>query len=138
MSFIDLFISFEGRIGRRAFWLGTGAVALLLWIIERFAIRLDLLHAAEIIAFAGAFAIYPWAALAAKRAVDRNRPRATGIAMVVGTVLLSLIGKAVSGGMPASFLGYLAALLWLVSFVDLGLMPSAPARIALSQDARAC
>jgi uncharacterized membrane protein YhaH (DUF805 family) len=137
MPFIDLFISFEGRIGRKAFWLGTGAVALALWIIERLATRLDAVHAPEIIAFAGAFAIYPWAALAAKRAVDRNRPRATGIAMVIGTVMLSLIAKAVSGGAPASLMGYAAAVLWLVSFVDLGLMPSAPARLALPEDARA-
>jgi uncharacterized membrane protein YhaH (DUF805 family) len=137
MTSFDLFISFEGRIGRKAFWLGTGAIALLLWIIERLATRLDLLHGPEIIAFAATFAIYPWAALAAKRAVDRNRPRATGIAMVVGTVLLSLIAKAVSGGAPASIIGYAAAMLWLVSLIDLGLMPSAPARLALPEDARA-
>lgn len=137
MQPIDLFISFEGRIGRGAFWLGTAAVALLLWIIERVAMRLDLLHGPEIIAFAGTFAIYPWAALAAKRAVDRNRPRAAGVAMVIGTVLLSLIAKAVSGGASASVMGYVAAVLWLVSFVDLGLMPSAPVRDALPGEARA-
>lgn len=134
MAFLDLFISFEGRIGRKTFWLGTGAVALALWVIERLAMWLDASHAPQIIAFAGAFAIYPWSALAAKRAVDRNRPRATGIAMVIGTVLLSLIAKAVSGGAPASFMGYLAAGLWLVSFVDLGLMPSARERAALSRE----
>lgn len=137
MQLIDLFISFDGRIGRRAFWLGTAGVALALWAIERLATRAELAHGAEIIAFAGAFAIYPWAALAAKRATDRNRPRATGIAMVIGTVLLSLIAKAVSGGAPASVMGYLAAALWLVSLVDLGLMPSAPARPALHEDAAA-
>lgn len=136
-SVIDLFISFEGRIGRKAFWLGTGGVALTLWIIERLAHRLDALQAPAIIAFCGAFAIYPWAALAAKRAADRNRPRLAGIALVIGTVLLALIGKAVSAGAPASIFSYLSLVCWIVSLVDLGLMPSTAGKVALSPEEKA-
>lgn len=137
MSLIDLFISFDGRIGRKAFWLGTGAVALCLWLLERIVMRMEFSHAAELIAFAGAFAVYPWSALAAKRATDRNRSRLSGIALVIGTVFLAMIGQALTGGASTSIFGILSFLLWLICVIDLGLMPAAPAAMALSPDMRA-
>ena len=59
MHVIQWFISFEGRIGRGPFWLGNAVVALALFLIERFTIKSGIASAAQIIAFSGAFALYP-------------------------------------------------------------------------------
>lgn len=66
MSPIRLFTDLDGRIGLRSFWLGTATVALALLTIQRVAPQLTApATAAMVIAFAKAFALFPWCALAA-------------------------------------------------------------------------
>lgn len=73
MSLVRLFTDFHGRIGLRTFWLGSIAVALTLLATERTILLLaDRPYATATIAFIKAFALFPWAALAAKRATDRG------------------------------------------------------------------
>jgi uncharacterized membrane protein YhaH (DUF805 family) len=128
---IALLIDFDGRIGRAAFWLGTALVALALALVEKAAARHAGAHAAQLVAFCGAFALFPWTALAAKRAADRGRPRLYGIGLVAAIVLLGL-GSRLAEAATAQALDTLALLLWLVALVDLGLMPAgdAPAAVA--------
>ena len=80
MSLIRLFSDFDGRIGLRTFWLGSIAVALTLLAIQRTVpLLVGYRDAIMIVAFVKAFALFPWAALAAKRATDRGlRDRAAG------------------------------------------------------------
>lgn len=125
MSFVRLLTDFDGRIGLRGFWLGSAVVALTLLEVQQLAPRLANRHAADqIIAFAGAFALFPWAALAAKRATDRGSSALFGIALVCAIVLPGQL-KSYLSIIWAPSLDTVALLAWCVALVDLGLMPSA-------------
>lgn len=125
MSLVRLFSDFDGRIGLRAFWFGSIAVALMLIAIQHIAPLLaDHHHAASIIAFAKAFALFPWAALAAKRATDRGSTPLFGILLICAIVLPELLRPIMPFGWRPS-LEAIATMAWVVAFIDLGLMPSA-------------
>jgi uncharacterized membrane protein YhaH (DUF805 family) len=126
MSLIRLFTAIEGRIGLAPFWLGSIAVAVSLLLIERVAPQLAPFHAATIVAFAKAFALFPWAALAAKRAVDRGSAPLFGILLVCAIVLPGELKPAMSSAWMPS-LDTISLIAWVVALVDLGLMPGARA-----------
>jgi len=123
MSAIRLFTDIDGRIGLRQFWLGSIALALCLLAIQWGAPRLtDRQSAAMIVVFANTFALFPWAALAAKRATDRGGSSFFGILLVCAIVLprelQPLLGYAWAPSLVA-----ISTMAWLVALVDLGLMP---------------
>ncbi|WP_377845729.1 hypothetical protein [Bosea sp. UC22_33] len=125
MSLVRLFSDFEGRIGLRTFWLGSIAVALTLLAIERTLPLLVDRHATiTTIAFLKAFALFPWAALAAKRANDRGSTPLFGILLICAIVLPDHLRPLISIGWRPS-LEAIATMAWVVAFIDLGLMPSA-------------
>jgi uncharacterized membrane protein YhaH (DUF805 family) len=125
MSLVRLFTDFHGRIGLRSFWLGSIAVALMLFAVQRAAPLLSPPQdAAEVIAFAKAFALFPWAALAAKRAIDRGSTSLFGILLVCAIVLPEQLRPLLSIGWRPS-LEAISTMAWVVAFIDLGLMPSA-------------
>lgn len=124
MSLFRLFSSLEGRIGPAPFWLGSVAVALALLLIERAAHRLLPFDAATVIAFTRAFALFPLAALAAKRAVDRGGAPTFGIVLVCAIVLPAELKPALSFAWGPS-LDTISLIAWVVALFDLGLMPGA-------------
>lgn len=125
MSLIRLFTDLEGRIGLRAFWLGTATVAITLFAIERLAPRwTDPATALTIVTFAKVFALFPWSALAAKRAQDRGGSSLFGILLVWAIVLPEQMLPLVPFGWRPS-LEAIGTIAWVVAFIDLGLMPSA-------------
>jgi uncharacterized membrane protein YhaH (DUF805 family) len=125
MSLVRLFSDFDGRIGLRAFWLGSIAVALTLLAIERTVPLLADRHATiVIVAFVKAFALFPWAALAAKRANDRGSTPLFGILLICAIVLPEQLRLIMPFGWRPS-LEAIATMAWVVAFIDLGLMPSA-------------
>jgi uncharacterized membrane protein YhaH (DUF805 family) len=125
MSLVRLFSDFDGRIGLRAFWLGSIAVALTLLAIERTVPLLADRHATiVIVAFVKAFALFPWAALAAKRATDRGSTPLFGILLICAIVLPEQLRPIMPFGWRPS-LEAIATMAWVVAFIDLGLMPSA-------------
>lgn len=125
MSPIRLFTDLEGRIGLRSFWLGTATVALALFAIQRAAPQLtDPATAAMVIAFAKTFALFPWCALAAKRAQDRGGSSLFGILLICAIVLPEQMLAHVPFGWRPS-LEAIGTIAWVVAFIDLGLMPSA-------------
>lgn len=127
MSLIRLFTDFHGRIGLRTFWLGSIAVALTLLAIERTALRFASHNdAAMIITFVKAFALFPWAALAAKRASDRGSTPLFGILLICAIVLPDHLRLVMPFGWRPS-LEAIATMAWVVAFIDLGLLPSAKA-----------
>jgi uncharacterized membrane protein YhaH (DUF805 family) len=127
MSIVRLLSDFEGRIGRLPFWFGSALVALALAAIERAApMLLNRVPAAQVIAFASAFALFPWAALAAKRATDRGSVPLFGILLICAIVLPGLAKPLLSVAWGPS-LDTIVLLAWIVALVDLGLMPAAPA-----------
>ena len=138
MSLFRLFTDLDGRIGLRQFWLGSIALALVLLALQWLAPHLtDQPTAASIVAFAKAFALFPWVALAAKRATDRGGSSLFGIvlvcAIVLPTELRPLVGYAWRPSLEA-----ISTIAWLIALVDLGLMPSAePDRALAAQEAAA-
>jgi uncharacterized membrane protein YhaH (DUF805 family) len=123
MSAIRLFTDLDGRIGLRQFWLGSIVLALCLLAIQWGASQVtDRYVAAKIAAFANAFALFPWSALAAKRATDRGGSPLFGILLVCAIVLprelQPLLGYAWAPSLVA-----ISTMAWLVALVDLGLMP---------------
>jgi uncharacterized membrane protein YhaH (DUF805 family) len=128
MSLTRLFSDFDGRIGLRAFWLGSLTVALTLFAIQRVtALLADHDDARVIVAFANAFALFPWAALAAKRATDRGSTPLFGILLICAIVLPEQLRPFLSIGWRPS-LEAISTMAWVVAFVDLGLLPSAAER----------
>jgi uncharacterized membrane protein YhaH (DUF805 family) len=70
MNWIDLFISFDGRIGRKWFWIGTGAIA-----AAEFVGLIVALYAGDVPAEGVLLLfLYPQFAVAVKRGHDRNFP----------------------------------------------------------------
>ena len=125
MSLIRLFCDLDGRIGLRAFWLGSAAIALTLLAMQKIAPQLtEPQNARTIVAFAGAFALLPWAALAAKRATDRGGSSLFGIFLIFAIVLPEHLRLYLPFGWRPS-LEAISTIAWVIAFVDLGLMPSA-------------
>lgn len=124
MSLFRLLTDFDGRIGLRQFWLGSAIVALTLWAIQHWAPQLLGRDTRQLIAFANAFALFPWAALAAKRATDRGGSSLFGILLVCAIVLPEHLKPILSAAWEPS-LDTIALIAWVVALVDLGLMPSA-------------
>lgn len=123
MSAIRLFTDLDGRIGLRQFWLGSIALALCLLAVQWGAPRLMDWHSAKMaVAFANAFALFPWAALAAKRAADRGGSSLFGIFLVC-TIVLPREVQPLLGYSWAPSLIAISTMAWLVALVDLGLMP---------------
>ena len=123
MSFFRLFTDFEGRIGLRRFWLGSALVALALLGVQKLAPTLFFFHAEKVIAFANAFALFPWAALAAKRATDRGSAPLYGIVLICTIVLPGQLQPWLPFAWAPS-LDTVSLIAWLFALVDLGLMPS--------------
>lgn len=121
MSVIRLLTDIDGRIGLAAFWLGNVLVVLGVYALQQAGLWVGGLAGDRIGAFAGAFALFPWAALAAKRATDRGRPRLYGIGLVCAIVLLGLAQPHFPG--KEQTLALAASLLWLIALVDLGVLP---------------
>jgi uncharacterized membrane protein YhaH (DUF805 family) len=124
MSLVRLFTAIEGRIGLAPFWLGSVAVAFVLLLVERAAQHLVPFDANRVVAFAYAFALFPLAALAAKRAVDRGSAPVFGILLVCAIVLPGELKPALSSAWAPS-LDTISLIAWIVALVDLGLMPGA-------------
>lgn len=125
MSPIRLSTDLEGRIGLKSFWLGTVVLALALFTFQRIAPQLtDPATATMATAFAKSFALFPWSALAAKRARDRGGSSLFGILLVWAIVLPEQMLPHVPFGWRPS-LEAIGTIAWVVAFIDLGLMPSA-------------
>lgn len=123
MSAIRLFTDLDGRIGLRQFWLGSIALALCLLAVQWAAPQLtDKYTAAKIVAFANAFALFPWSVLAAKRATDRGGSSMFGILLVCAIVLPREVQPLLGYAWAPSLIA-ISTMAWLVALVDLGLMP---------------
>lgn len=138
MSFIRLFTDLDGRIGLRQFWLGSIALALCLLAVQWAAPYLvDKAAAISVVAFSKAFALFPWAALAAKRATDRGGSALFGIFLVCAIVLPTELRPLADYAWRPS-LEAISTIAWLIALVDLGLMPSVePDRALAAQEAAA-
>jgi uncharacterized membrane protein YhaH (DUF805 family) len=95
MNVSNLFLSFQGRIGRMQFWIGTVVVevlaAALQWLLgvpistDDFDLRL------RVIAFViGLISLYPMAAIAVKRLHDRDKP-GTYVWVLLAAFVVSLV-----------------------------------------------
>lgn len=125
MSLIRLFTDLDGRIGLRAFWFGTAAVAITLFTLQRLMPQLaSPATALAVVTFAKVFALFPWSALAAKRAQDRGGSALFGILLVWTIVLPEQMLPFVPFGWRPS-LEAIGTIAWVIAFIDLGLMPSA-------------
>ncbi|HEV7261236.1 MAG TPA: hypothetical protein VGN82_25890 [Bosea sp. (in: a-proteobacteria)] len=124
MSLFRLLTDFDGRIGLGRFWLGSALVAFALLGVRQTAPALFYFEAEKIIAFAQAFALFPWAALAAKRAADRGSAPLYGILLVCAIVLPGQLQPWLPYAWAPS-LETVSLIAWLFALVDLGLMPSA-------------
>ncbi|WP_186418311.1 DUF805 domain-containing protein [Bosea sp. CS1GBMeth4] len=133
MSPIRLFTDFDGRIGLRQFWLGSIALALCLLAIQWGAAQAtDKYTGAKIAAFANAFALFPWAALAAKRAADRGGSSLFGILLVCAIVLPGEL-RPILGYVWDPSLVAISTIAWLIALVDLGLMPGVDQKESLAE-----
>ncbi|MGE7470772.1 DUF805 domain-containing protein [Bosea sp. NPDC003192] len=136
MSVVRLFTDLDGRIGLRPFWLGSIALAFGLLTIQWAAVNLlDKRSAAMTVAFINVFALFPWSALAAKRAADRGGSPLFGIFLVCAIVLprelQPLLGYAWAPSLVA-----ISTMAWLIALVDLGLMPGAGGDAPLAEQSR--
>lgn len=125
MSLIRLFTDLDGRIGRRRFWFGSIALALCLLVLQWVSPQLTDKHTATaVVAFANAFALFPWVALAAKRATDRGGSSLFGILLVCAIVLPTEFHPLLHYAWRPS-LEAISTIAWLIALVDLGMMPGA-------------
>jgi uncharacterized membrane protein YhaH (DUF805 family) len=133
MSLFRLLTDFDGRIGLTRFWLGSALVAFALLGVQKAAPALFFFEAEKIVAFAQAFALFPWAALAAKRAVDRGSSGLYGIVLICAIVLPGQIQPWLPHAWAPS-LDTVSLIAWLFALVDLGLMPSVQGGAPLAAD----
>ncbi|MCZ8036201.1 MAG: DUF805 domain-containing protein [Novosphingobium sp.] len=124
MTLFRLLADFDGRIGLGRFWLGSAVVALALFGIQQAAPAVFGHDAGRAVAFAQAFALFPWAALAAKRATDRGSSGLYGILLICAIVLPGQLRPVLPLAWAPS-LDTISLIAWLFALVDLGLMPSA-------------
>jgi uncharacterized membrane protein YhaH (DUF805 family) len=79
MDIRNLLLSFQGRIGRAQYWLGTLAIAAIEWALQ-WALGVPLLgntsdlRLRAVIFAVGLILLYPTAAIAVKRLHDRSQP----------------------------------------------------------------
>jgi uncharacterized membrane protein YhaH (DUF805 family) len=132
-----LFFAFEGRIGRRAFWIGGIVIALVLALADTIMRRkFGLATAASASFLMSVIAAYPMAALAAKRGLDRGRSAFWGVglvlALVVGSLVTALATRWLVVHAPPllTLLRLGAGMLWLILLIDLGMVGSAQDKIA--------
>ncbi|HEV2553582.1 MULTISPECIES: DUF805 domain-containing protein [unclassified Bosea (in: a-proteobacteria)] len=123
MTLFRLLADFDGRIGPGRFWLGSVVVALALFGIQQAAPAVFGHDAERAVAFAQAFALFPWAALAAKRATDRGSSGLYGILLICAIVLPGQLQPLLPIAWAPS-LDTISLIAWLFALVDLGLMPS--------------
>ena len=133
MSIFRLLTDFDGRIGLGRFWLGSALVAFALLGVRQTAPALLGHGGDQAVAFAQAFALFPWAALAAKRAVDRGSSAIYGILLICAIVLPGQIQPWLPYAWAAS-LDTVSLIAWLFALIDLGLMPSAQESEPLAAD----
>lgn len=133
MSLFRLFTDFDGRIGLGRFWLGSALMALCLYGAQLLAPSLFGPSAKQAVAFAQAFALFPWAALAAKRATDRGSAPLYGILLICAIVLPEQIKPWLPFAWEPS-LDTVSLIAWLFALVDLGLMPSVKGQQPLAAD----
>lgn len=138
MSLFRLFTDLDGRIGLRQFWLGSLALTLCLLAVQWVAPYLvDKPTAISVVAFSKAFALFPWAALAAKRATDRGGSALFGIFLVCAIVLPTELRPHLDYAWRPS-LEAISTIAWLIALVDLGLMPGVGSdRVLAAQGAAA-
>lgn len=122
MPLYRLLTDFDGRIGLRSFWFGSAIVAVALYAIQLAAPLVSPDHARQITAIAGALALFPWAALAAKRAADRGSASIFGILLVCAIVLPGQL-KLYLPVIWAPSLTTITLIAWVVALIDLGLLP---------------
>jgi uncharacterized membrane protein YhaH (DUF805 family) len=133
MSILRLYSDFDGRIGLRQFWLGSILLALALTAVQWAAPQLTDPRTGKLIAaFVNAFALFPWASLAAKRASDRGGSSLFGILLVCAIVLPKQLQPHLGFTWGPS-LEAISTIAWFVALVDLGLMPGV-ARTEPAQD----
>lgn len=124
MTLVRLFSDLDGRIGLRSFWLGSAMIAFTLFALQKIVPQVAAPQTARtIVAFASAFALFPWAALAAKRAADRGSSPFFGILLICAIVLPEHLRLYMSFGWRPS-LEAISTIAWVIALVDLGLMPS--------------
>ncbi|MFN3674024.1 MAG: DUF805 domain-containing protein [Bosea sp. (in: a-proteobacteria)] len=121
MTLIRLLTDLDGRIGRTSFWIGSIVVALGVFALQKLGGQIGGLAGDRLGAFVGAFALFPWAALAAKRAADRGFPRVYGIGLVSAIVLLGLAEPLIDRGLKPTLIS-ITTLIWLLALIDLGLL----------------
>jgi uncharacterized membrane protein YhaH (DUF805 family) len=126
MTLYRLLTDFDGRIGLASFWFGSAIVAATLYAIQLAAPLVSPEHAKQIVAISGAFALFPWAALAAKRASDRGSASIFGILLVCAIVLPAQL-KLYLPVIWAPSLLTITLIAWVVALIDLGLLPGRPA-----------
>lgn len=133
MSLFRLLTDFDGRIGLGRFWLGSALVTFALLGVQQTAPMLFGHNAAAAVAFAQSFALFPWAALAAKRATDRGSSALYGIVLICTIVLPGQIQPWLPYAWAPS-LDTVSLIAWLFALVDLGLMPPVQGGEALAAD----
>jgi uncharacterized membrane protein YhaH (DUF805 family) len=124
-----LCLSFDGRIPRLPFWIGTIAINIVGLAADSVATALGGYGLSAVVALA---LLYPALAVAAKRAHDRGRSETILIFFFLPAFLISLfqvLGYLEGGGPMGPVLGLLgvwlvAAMIWML--IDFGLMRGQP------------
>ena len=137
MNVGNLFLGFEGRIGRAPYWLGTLAVAAAEWAL-RWALGVPLLgntpdqRLRAVIFAIGLISLYPTAAIAVKRLHDRNQP-AKYVWLLLAAYSVALLGDLFGYFDDPDRLGYagwiaigFVGIVGLAFFIELGFRRGKP------------
>jgi uncharacterized membrane protein YhaH (DUF805 family) len=131
MNLSHLFVSFEGRISRLQFWLGTIAVTVLASVVQ-WALGVPIMETApdfrgRVIAFViGLISLYPTIAIAVKRLHDRNQPGTYAWLLVIAfaVALLGELFGYFEESVRVTFIGWVAvafvAVILLAFLIELG------------------
>lgn len=143
----NLFLSFQGRIGRARFWLGTLAVAAVEWALQ-WMLGVPLLgntpdQRLRAVVFAiGLISLYPTAAIAVKRLHDRNQP-GKYVWLLLAAYCVALLGDLFGyfdDPDHLSFVGWVAiafvGIIGLAFFIELGFRRSSPGANEYGPDPR--
>ena len=135
IDFNRLYLTFDGRIARREFWIGLLgiAVAMIVLLILISLIFGPLSFVARLLLFICQVAIaYPCYAVFAKRFQDRGRPgiyaaAPIGVFLVIALAsLFNLTGTELAPNMLGTILGFIDLVVGLWILIDLGIMPGTP------------
>jgi uncharacterized membrane protein YhaH (DUF805 family) len=129
---LKLFLDDSDVIGRRAWWLGTAALVIGLWLFASLVHALRPLARIEpgLLLFASLAALIPFHTLNVKRLRDRDRPEWLSAVAALPPAIASLVVAfrpatgPLEGADIAIGLALIAAAAWMV--VDLGMGPSRP------------